>query len=142
MIKQDWMVIVAGEALVDAMTAETKARCKWTGAGYASEDLCVLQREQSARGILGAEIVTSNYGCSVRYDSGLQNFGLLAGLSIRSIWSQSPSRFDPKSGMLDGTLEHAERWVREWVAKDPTRRYAWRRKGKEEAEAALRERSL
>lgn len=113
MMKQDWMVIVAGEALVDAMTAETKARCRWTGSGYASDELCILQREQSARGIHGAEIVHTNYGCSVRYDSGLQDFGLLAG---------------SKSGMLDGTLEHAERWAREWVAKDPARRYAWRRK--------------
>lgn len=113
MIKQDWMVIVAGEELVAFLSQETKSRCKWTGGGYASEDLCALQREQSARGIVGAEVVTSNYGNSVRYDSGLQDFGLLAG---------------SRSGMLDGTLEHAERWAREWVAKDPARRYAWRRK--------------
>lgn len=113
MIKQDWMVIVAGEALVDAMSAEQKLRCRWTGGGYASDELCVLQREQAARGILGCEIVASNYGHSVRYDSGLQNFGLLA---------------SSRSGPLDGSLEHAERWAREWVAHDPTRRYAWRRK--------------
>lgn len=104
--------IVAGEALVNALTAETKARCKWTGYGYASEDLCKVQSEHSARGIHGAEIIVSTTGCSVRSDSGLQGFGLLAG---------------SRSGTLDGTLEHAERWATEWVAADPTKRYAWRR---------------
>lgn len=112
MIRQDWMTIVAGEALVDAMTAETKARCEFTGYGYKSEQLCMLQRDQAARGVLGAEVVDSNYGCSVRYDSGLQNFGLLA---------------SSRSKQLDGTLADAERFARDWVAQDPTRRYAWRR---------------
>jgi hypothetical protein len=37
MIKQDWMVIIAGNDLVEAMSAETKARCPHTGSGYASE---------------------------------------------------------------------------------------------------------
>lgn len=113
MIKQAWMVIVAGEALVDSLTTEQLRRVPRTGAGFQSDALCALQREQAARGIVGAEIVCSNYGCSVRYDSGLQNFGLLA---------------SSRSRQLDGTLDHAERWVREWVAQDPGRRYAWRRK--------------
>jgi hypothetical protein len=117
MIKQDWMVIVAGHALVDALTAETKARCTWTGFGYESEGLCALQREQAARGLLGAEIVVSNYGHSVRYDSGLQNFGLLA---------------SARSRQLDGSLEAAVQWCETWVAQDPARRYAWRRKTDEE----------
>ena len=113
MIKQDWMVIVPGEILVDQLTAETKARCEWTGFGYNSDQLCQLQREQASRMIEGAEIVVSNYGCSVRYDSGLQNFGLLA---------------SSKAKQVDGTLEDAERWACNWVANDPTRRYAWYRK--------------
>lgn len=113
MMRQSWMIIVAGDKLIDEMSAEQKSRCQWTGSDYASDSLCQLQREQSARGIIGAEIVVSNYGCSVRYDSGLQNFGLLA---------------SSRSKQLDGTLEHAERWAKEWVAKDPTKRYAWRRK--------------
>lgn len=125
MIKQDWMVIVAGEEIVAFLTQETKSRCKWTGGGYASEDLCALQREQSARGIVGAEVIyfpgesrTKGHPqrapvCSVRYDSGLQDFGLLA---------------TTRSGTLNGTLEDGERWAREWVAKDPARRYAWSRK--------------
>lgn len=90
MIKQDWMIIVAGEELVDALSAETKARCQWTGSGYASDQLCQLQREQAARGIVGVEIVYN----SVRYDSGLQGFGLLA-----------------RSRDIGGTLEDAERYM-------------------------------
>lgn len=112
MIRQDWMVIVAGEKLVDALSAEQAARVRHTGLGYDSELLCLLQAEQSRRGIEGAEIVVSTHGCSVRSDSGLQNFALLAG---------------SRCGMLDGTLGDAERWAREWVARDPQRRYAWRR---------------
>lgn len=113
MVKQDWMVIVAGEALVDEMTAKRKATIPHNGFGYDSEKLCELQRNEAARGIRGVEIVRSNYGHSVRYDSGLQNFGLLAG---------------SKSGQLDGTLEDAIRYAKAWVAADPNRRYAWYRK--------------
>jgi hypothetical protein len=125
MVKQDWMIVVAGEALVDLLTLETVARCRWTGRGYASDELCILQREQSARSIVGAEVIyfpgnpqTTLHPpkapqCSVRYDSGLQDFGLLA---------------TTRSGTLNGTLEDGERWAREWVAQDPMRRYAWRRK--------------
>jgi hypothetical protein len=46
----------------------------------------------------------------VRYDSGLQNFALLA-----------------RSCELGGTLEAAEAFARAWVAEDPERRYAWTR---------------
>jgi hypothetical protein len=111
MIKQDWMVIVAGEALINALEVEQKAKCKWTGNGYASDDLCKLQRDQASRGIEGVEIVKSIYGYSVRYDSGLQNFGLLA-----------------SSQGLGGTLEGATNYAKDWVAKEPSKRYAWMRK--------------
>lgn len=113
MFKQDWMIIVAGEELVDALTAEQVARVPRGCGGFRSEELCNLQRDRASRGLLGVELVKSNYGWSVRYDSGLQNFGLLAG---------------SRSGALDGSLEDAERYAKEWVSKDPTRRYAWRRK--------------
>lgn len=113
MIKQDWMIIVAGEALVDALTAETKARCELNAYGYNSDQLCQLQRERAGHGIIGVEIVKSMYGYSVRYDSGLQDFGLLAGC---------------RNKQLNGTLEDAERYTRNWVAQEPTKRYAWRRK--------------
>lgn len=105
--------VVAGEALVSAMAAETQARCKNGAYGYDSEQLCKLQRERAGRGVLGVEIVKSNYGHSVRYDSGLQEFGLLASCRLHS--------------QLDGTLESAERFVCKWVAEDPANRYAWRR---------------
>ena len=110
MIKQDWMVIVAGEELVDAMTAEQKARVPHTGFGYESESLCQLQRDRASRGIVGVEIVKSIYGYGVRYDSGLQGFGILS-----------------RAQETGGTLEGAESFARNWVAQDPDRRYAWRR---------------
>lgn len=113
MLKQDWMTIVAGEELVDALTAEQQALIPQDGQGYfKSEPLCRLQQEQAARGIVGAEIVRSVYGNSVRYDSGLQDFGLLA---------------SSRAGMLDGTLGDAIRWATEWVSRDPAKRYAWHR---------------
>lgn len=111
MLKQDWMVIVAGEPLVDAMTAEQKATVAFTGFGYDSEDLCALQRSRASKGIMGVELVRSIYGWSVRADSGLQDFALLAG-----------------KGQLDGMLEDATRWAKAWVEQDPSKRYAWYRK--------------
>jgi hypothetical protein len=117
------MVIVAGDVLVDALSAETKSRCEHRGSGYASDQLCALQSEQAGRGICGAEIVCSSHGYSVRYDSGLQNFGILA----------SGRRGDLGSN----TLAEAEAWCRLWVAKDPSHRYAWRRKSEEERRAPL-----
>lgn len=104
--------IVAGQDLIVALEAEKVARVPQNAWGFESEKLCEFQRDVSGRGIIGAEVVCSNYGHSVRYDSGLQNFGLLAG---------------SRSGQLDGSLEAAETWARAWVAKDPTRRYAWKR---------------
>jgi len=124
MIKQSWMVIVAGHELVDAMEAEQKAKCKWTGFGYDSEQLCALQREHSSRGIIGCEIACSNYGHSVRYDSGLYDFGLLA---------------SSRSKQLDGTLEDAERWAKEWCSAAPSKRYAWRRIPREDRADRIRE---
>ncbi len=114
MIKQDWMKIVAGEKLVDELTAARKAQVARTAAGYNSEDLCKLQVAEAGRGILGAEIVKSLYGCSVRYDSGLQNWGIIAGC---------------RNGSLDGSYEAAVEYAKKWVAQDPTRRYAWHRTG-------------
>lgn len=111
MIKQDWMIIIAGNAVVDAMEVEQKATVPFNGYGYESEALCRLQSRQASRGIIGVEIVKSMHGYSVRYDSGLQNFGLLA-----------------HAQDLGGTLEGAETFVKTWVEQDQSRRYAWRRK--------------
>lgn len=110
MIKQDWMIIVAGHELVDVMEAEQKATCRLGCGGYNSNDLSVLHGKQSQRGIRGVEIVGCVGGYSVRSDSGMQNFCLLA-----------------TSRDLGGTLEAAEQFARNWVAQDASRRYAWRR---------------
>lgn len=110
MIRQPWMTIVAGDELLTAMEAEQRAIVPETGSGFKSEALCALQRKQAARGILGAEIVDTFYGFSVRYDSGLQNWGLLASCNARQ---------------LDGSFEAAAEWAKAWVAQDPDRRYAW-----------------
>lgn len=110
--RPELFTIVAGRDLLVSMEAEQNAKINRNVVGYNSEQLCELQRSWSRRGILGAEIVVSNYGCSVRYDSGLQNFGLIASSRAKEV---------------DGTLEDAERYAREWVARDPERRYAWRR---------------
>ena len=105
-------IIVAGDTVVDGMRMLRNARVQHNGTGYDSEQLCELQQTEASRGILGAEIVLSNYGYSVRYDSGLQNWGIIAGC---------------RSGELDGTIEAAETYARKWVAQAPSQRYAWRR---------------
>jgi hypothetical protein len=112
MLEGSHFIVLAGLPLVEQMRAETRARCTHTGSGYNSDQLCALQRERASRQIIGVEIVKSNYGHSVRYDSGLQDFGLLAGKRI---------------GNVDGSYESAHRFALAWVAKDPARRYAWER---------------
>lgn len=106
--------IIAGHDLVEQMRAAREASVEKTASGfYDSEDICRIQQAEARKGILGVEVCESLYGFSVRYDSGLQDWGLVAS-----------SRY----GQLDGSVEDAFRFAREWVAKDPTRRYAWIRK--------------
>jgi hypothetical protein len=100
--------LIAGADLYDALRAEREALPRARCGNFESEALCRLQEAQARRGILGAELVETIYGWSVRYDSGLQNFGILAG---------------PRSGRLDGSLEAAEKFARQWVAEDASRRY-------------------
>jgi hypothetical protein len=104
------MIIVAGKELYDALQAEKRALVEQSAAGFNSEQLCKLQRAQSGRGIVGAQIVKSMYGYSVRYDSGLQEWGLIL----------------PARGRADPSLEYAEQFCREWVSQDPAHRYAWK----------------
>jgi hypothetical protein len=104
-------IIVAGQDLYAELQAEKARLVPLRGESYDSDVLCRLQRNQSARGILGAQIVESMYGFSVRYDSGLQNWGILRG-----------SRGRPAS---ETTREAAVAFCIEWVARDPERRYAW-----------------
>lgn len=96
--------VVAGAALVAELTSAREALPKFN-----DEALCALQRAEARRGILGVEIAESMYGWSVRYNSGLQNFALLA---------------SSRRGDLDGTYEAAEKFAIDWVAADPERRYA------------------
>ena len=92
--------IIAGRDLIDRLDAEKAA----------APDLCRCQEAQAARGIMGAELVQSMFGWSVRYDSGLQGWGLLA---------------SSRSGTLNGSYEAARNWALKWAMLDPERRYVF-----------------
>jgi hypothetical protein len=96
-------IIIAGRELSEALDAEKRN----TKGG---EDLCRVQEAQASRGIQGAQLVRSMFGWSVRYDSGLQGWGLLA---------------SSRQGTLDGSLRAAVEWAEDWAAQAPTHRYAW-----------------
>lgn len=101
-------IVIAGAELKAELSAEIEARVPVRFGYRESEALCAVQREQARRGILAAELVESVYGWSVRYASGVQNFGLLA---------------SSRRGQVDGSRADAEAWARRWVAQDPGRRY-------------------
>lgn len=103
------MNIIAGHRLYADLQAEKGRLVRKTANGYDSEALCKLQQNQAGRGILGAQIVLSNYGYSVRYDSGLQGWGILR----------------PARGQADASREAAIAFCQAWVAQDPGGRYAW-----------------
>lgn len=106
--------IIFGQALVEQLRAE-KAAAVSPGRSpgtWDSSTLCRWQESVARRGVLGAELVQTAYGVSVRYDSGLQNFGLLA---------------SSRAGQVDGSREAAVAFAEKWVAADPQRRYAWER---------------
>jgi len=73
---------------------------------YPSEVLCRWQISESKYGICEAEIVESFYGYSVRYASGIMNFGIIAGC---------------RSGQLDGSWEAACAFAKDWQARVPGR---------------------
>lgn len=109
------MQIVVGQEVHAALQAEkerTVPHSKKPGMEqyFESEPLCRWQSECYQRGVRGVQIVKSIYGYSVRYDSGLANFGLLA---------------SSRQGELDGSFEDAVRYASEWCGQDPERRYAW-----------------
>jgi len=103
-------LVIAGQGLYAQLQAETEARVPKIGNLYESEALCTLQQEQGRRGILGAHLIPSLYGWSLRYDSGLENFALIAG---------------SRRGDLDGSYADCARAAKNWVDADPARRYAW-----------------
>lgn len=106
------MIFIAGQELYEAMQAERAAIIEASGVPYGqgrSEVLCRVQQQQAGRGLVGAQIVRSIYGYSVRYDSGLQDWGLLH----RAASSRDPSF----AAALD--------FCRQWAAQDPAHRYAY-----------------
>ena len=102
------MFVVAGHALFNLLQIEKEIKVSKSGSLYKSNELCEYQKSVSNRGIVGAEIVLSNYGYSVRYNSGLQNWGLLA---------------SSRHKQVNGTFQDAVRWAREWTSRDPAKRY-------------------
>lgn len=107
-------IVEAGQEVADkiaALRAETVAPSSHTPGCFNSESLVAFQVRVSNAGFIEAEIVESIYGYSLRYASGLQNFGLI---------------YSARQGELDGTLEHAVARAREWQSRDPTKRYVTR----------------
>lgn len=105
-------VVIAGEAVVERIRA-ARASLPRTGNGVASGSLCAQQEREARAGVVGVELVRSNYGWSVRYDSGLQDFGLVASARAKQV---------------DGTFDSAAAFAVAWVAQDPDRRYAHARR--------------
>src|SRR5262245_40363136 len=87
--------IIAGTDTVLAIRAKRKP----------NTDIPAAQMQEARDGILGTMIVRSLYGWTVRYDSGLQSWAILA----RAL----PSKAE------------AAQFITNWVAVDPARRYGW-----------------
>jgi hypothetical protein len=101
------MTVIIGKSVWDALQAEKERTVPRSAWGFDSQLLCRWQERKSAEGHKEIELVESVYGWSVRYASGLQDFGLLAGL---------------RKGNLDGSLEAALKYAQAWVDEDPTKR--------------------
>ncbi len=107
-------IIEAGKDVADKLAALQAKEVQYlphSPGGYDSERLCAFQQKLAQSGYIEAEIVKSFYGFSVRYASGLQNFGLI---------------FSARSKQVDGTLEGAIDAAKKWQAADPTRRFVSR----------------
>lgn len=101
--------IIAGEAVYEAQQNRKLATLGEKPAfGYPSEALCTWQIAEGRRGVIEAEIVKSIYGYSVRYASGIHNFGLIASARARQV---------------DGSLESAIAYAKAWQSADPERRF-------------------
>lgn len=106
-LSPEWFTVIAGQTVVDAIGARRPTGTE------PDRELCRRQEQEHSEGFEGVEVGPSMYGWSVRYDSGLNGFNLVAS-----------SRY----GSLDGTRADAIRFATEWVSKNPARRYAWIRK--------------
>lgn len=101
--------IVAGHdvfAIIEAHKAATVKPSEFRPGCFDSESLVEHQREMSRRGYIEAEIVRSNYGHSLRYASGLQNFGLIA-----------------RAREIGGSFEQAVEYAKRWQAQDASHRF-------------------
>jgi hypothetical protein len=107
------METIFGQDVRAALDQERAEQCaasrKYAGC-FESESLCRWQADVHYRGFRGAHLVESKYGWSVRSDSGMENFMLLA---------------SSRAGDLDGSRQDAEKWAREWQEQDAMRRYVW-----------------
>lgn len=56
---------------------QIEARCRKIGNCFESEQLCRVQRDQSAAGRREAHLCRSIYGWTLRYASGLQEWGII-----------------------------------------------------------------
>lgn len=106
-------VVVAGHSvanLIDDLRSKMVRPSTHTPGTFDSKTLCDFQRLISTNGFgfVEAEIVASNYGYSLRFASGLQNFGL-----IRS----------SRNGEVDGSYAGALVAAEKWQAQEPTKRY-------------------
>jgi len=99
--------IIAGHDVFEAQRAR-KIAALGDKPLYDSEALCRFQQTEARHCIVEAEIVKSFYGYTLRYASGLQNWGLIAGC---------------RNGELDGSYEDAVQAAQDWQSADPERRY-------------------
>ena len=104
--------IIAGQRVLDALDAERAAQCvpssKYPGC-FDSESLCTWQRSVHRRGFEGAELCKTIFGWSVRSDTGLDDFQVLAG---------------HRDGQLpNAAREQAAAWAVKWQAERPEHRY-------------------
>lgn len=97
---------IAGQDVLDAIAAHKAATVlpstRRPGC-FDSETLCAHQRRMAGLGYLGAEIVATIHGYSLRYDSGLQEWGLI----VRGL----------------ATHQDAVVAAMQWQARDPDHRY-------------------
>ena len=107
-------IVVAGQDVADRIAMMRLAMVQTSRSDsslYDSNSLCRFQERMAITGYVEAEIVLSNYGYSVRYASGLQNFGLI---------------YSSRAKQVDGTLEGAIAAAKRWQAENPARRYVTR----------------
>lgn len=104
--------VVAGQAVAERVAAYKKEQVilstKVPGC-YESNGLVGFQKRMNLAGYLEAEIVKSNYGYSLRFASGLQNFGLIR--AARGL------------PLAETTYEAAVDYAKDWQSIDPEYRY-------------------